>query len=56
MLTTDGELLVVRRTPEKYDEVKRYKVAESQTWAHPALVPGGVLIRDAAALTLWNWK
>lgn len=56
VLTTDGELLVVRRTPEKYDEVKRYKVAESQTWAHPALVPGGVLIRDAAALTLWNWK
>ena len=56
VLTTDGELLVVRRTPEKYDELKRYKVAESQTWAHPVLVPGGVLIRDAAALTLWSWK
>ena len=38
------------RTPEKYDELKRYKVAESQTWAHPVLVPGGVLIRDATAL------
>ena len=56
VLTTDGELLIVRRTPEKYDELKRYKVAESQTWAHPVLVPGGVLIRDAAALTLWKWK
>jgi outer membrane protein assembly factor BamB len=55
VLTTDGELLVVRRTPEKYDEVKRYKLAESQTWAHPVLVPGGVLIRDVAALTLWKW-
>jgi len=56
VLTTDGELLIVRRTPEKYDELKRYKVAESQTWAHPVLVPGGVLIRDAGALTLWSWK
>ena len=56
VLTTDGELLVVRRTPEKYDELKRYKVAESQTWAHPVLVPGGVLIRDATGLTLWSLK
>jgi outer membrane protein assembly factor BamB len=56
VLTTDGELLVVRRTPEKYEELKRYKVAESQTWAHPVLIPGGVLVRDATALTLWTWK
>ena len=56
VLTTDGELLVVRRTPEKYEELKRYKVAESQTWAHPVLVPGGVLIRDVSGLTLWGWK
>jgi outer membrane protein assembly factor BamB len=56
VLTTDGELLVVRRTPEKYEEVKRYKLAESQTWAHPVLVPGGVLIRDATELTLWSLK
>jgi outer membrane protein assembly factor BamB len=56
VLTTDGELLVVRRTPEKYEEMKRYKLAESQTWAHPVLVPGGVLIRDATELTLWSLK
>jgi hypothetical protein len=36
--------------------VKRYKLAESQTWAHPVLVPGGVLIRDATGLTLWSLK
>ena len=47
VLTTDGELLVVRRSPDKYEELKRYKVAESETWAQPVLVPGGILIRDA---------
>ena len=56
VLTTDGELLVVRRTPDRYDELRRYKVAESQTWAQPVLVPGGILIRDAKVLTLWALK
>jgi outer membrane protein assembly factor BamB len=55
-LTTDGELLVVRRTPDKYDEVKRYKVAESETWAQPVLVPGGILVRGASVLTFWAIK
>jgi outer membrane protein assembly factor BamB len=55
-LTTDGELLVVRRTPDKYDELRRYKVADAQTWAQPVLVPGGILIRDAKVLTLWALK
>ena len=54
VLTTDGELLVVRRSPDKYEELKRYKVAESQTWAQPVLVPGGILIRDARGITLWS--
>ena len=56
VLTTDGDLLVVRRSPEKYEELKRYKVADSQTWAHPVLVPGGVLIRDARAVSLWSLR
>jgi outer membrane protein assembly factor BamB len=53
VLTTDGELLVVRRSPDKYEELKRYKLAESQTWAQPVLVPGGILIRDSQSLSLW---
>ena len=56
VLTTDGELIVVRRSPDKYEELKRYKVAESETWAQPVLVPGGILIRDAKGLSLWNLR
>jgi outer membrane protein assembly factor BamB len=54
VLTTDAELLVVRRSPDKYEELKRYKVAESETWAQPVLVPGGIVIRDGGAITLWS--
>jgi outer membrane protein assembly factor BamB len=56
VLTTDGELLVVRRSPEKFEELRRYKVADTQTWAHPALVAGGVVIRDADSVALWSWS
>ena len=33
VLTSDGDLLVVKRSPERFEEVRRYKVAETQTWS-----------------------
>ena len=50
VLTTEGDLLVIRRNPQKYEEVQRYKVAESQTWAQPVLLKDGFLIRDAESV------
>lgn len=47
ILTTEGDLIVVRRNPERYEELQRYKVADSQTWAQPVLLKDGFLIRDA---------
>jgi outer membrane protein assembly factor BamB len=55
VLSTEGDLVVVRRNPEKYEELHRYKVAESQTWAQPVLLSHGVVIRDANAVTLWGF-
>ena len=54
VLTTDGELLVVKQNPEKYEERRRYKVADSPTWAQPVLLSNGVLIRDAETLAYWT--
>jgi outer membrane protein assembly factor BamB len=55
VLTTEGELLVLRRNPEKFEELRRYKVAESPTWAHPVLLKQGIVIRDADALSYWSF-
>ena len=30
--------------------------ADAQTWAQPVLVSGGILIRDARGLSLWNLR
>ena len=52
--TTEGELIVARDTPPGTVFVKRYDIAESSTWAHPALVGNQLFVRDANSLTLWT--
>lgn len=51
--TTEGELVVARRDPAKFALIRRYTVAESPIWAHPAPVGRGFLIKDAEKLTYW---
>jgi outer membrane protein assembly factor BamB len=50
VLTTGGELVLVRRSPAKYDEERRYTVADSATWAVPVVLPDGLIVRDASGL------
>ena len=52
--TTEGELIVARDSATAFDVVKRYDIAESSTWAHPALVGNQLFVRDANSLTLWT--
>lgn len=56
VLTTEGELLVLRRNPDKYEELRRYKLSTSPTWAHPALLSDAVVVRDADSLAVWTLK
>jgi outer membrane protein assembly factor BamB len=39
LATTGGEFIVARANPAKYEEVRRYTVADSAMWAHPAIAP-----------------
>ena len=52
--TAEGELIVARDSATAFDVVKRYDVADSTTWAHPALVGNQLFVRDANSLTLWT--
>jgi hypothetical protein len=53
--TTEGELIVARPTPAAFEVIKRYTIAESPVWAHPAVVSNGVLIKDAESLAYWTF-
>ena len=56
VLTTDGELLLIKRTPVKYEELRRYKVADSQTWGYPVLLGQSIVIRDANSIAAWGLR
>jgi outer membrane protein assembly factor BamB len=56
VLTTDGDLIVLNRTPDKYDEVRRYKVGRSETWAHPVLLGDRIVIRDADSVAVLSLR
>ena len=50
ILTTGGELVLAKRSATQYEEARRYTVAESATWAVPALLPDGLIVRDASGV------
>lgn len=53
--TTEGELAVMRQGKQGYDVVRKYTVAESPIWAHPAFTARGVVVKDAETLSFWTF-
>jgi outer membrane protein assembly factor BamB len=54
LLTSDAELIVARINRTRFEQIRRYTVAKSPTWAHPVLVGRNILVKDADMLTLWG--
>jgi outer membrane protein assembly factor BamB len=55
-LTNAGDLVVIRRDAAKYAEERRIELASGESWAVPVFVSGGVVVRDAQALTMLRWN
>jgi hypothetical protein len=55
MSTTNSELIVVRANPKAYEEVKRYTIADSATWAHPAYAGRAIVVKDVDRLSVWGF-
>ena len=55
VLTEDGDMALVRATPERHEELVRFTVLDGKTWNHPAMSGGYLLVRnlkDMAAFDL----
>jgi outer membrane protein assembly factor BamB len=55
-LTSESELVVARLDPSAFQQVQRYTVASSATYAHPIVLRDRLIVRDATHLTLWMLK
>ena len=54
VLTTDGELIVLRRHNAKYEELHRYELSASPVWAQPVVLRDAIVVRDAESIGVWS--
>ena len=53
-LEDDGELIVARASRTNFDQVRRYKVADDETWTPPVLSGNRIFVKGISKLTLWT--
>jgi outer membrane protein assembly factor BamB len=54
LLNDDAELIVARTSRKGFEPIARYIVADSATWAQPAISGNRIFVKDTTSLTLWT--
>jgi len=54
LLNDNAELIVAKSSLTGFEPLKRYTVAESATWAQPAISGNRVFVKDVSSLALWT--
>jgi outer membrane protein assembly factor BamB len=53
-LEDDGELVVLRASQTAFEQVKRYKLADTATWTQASYSGNRIYVKDVTNLTLWT--
>jgi outer membrane protein assembly factor BamB len=54
VLSGEGELVLVRASPEKHQELARFQAIQGKTWNHPAIANGRILVRNAVEMACFQ--
>ena len=56
VVTEQGELALVRATPERHAEVVRFPAIEGKTWNHPMIADGRLLVRNIGEMAAFDLR
>jgi len=54
VLSGEGELALVKATPERHEEIARFQAINGKTWNHPAIADGKLLVRNGAEMACFG--
>ena len=54
ILSEHGDVVLVRATPERHDEVASFVAIEGKTWNVPALAEGRLFVRNAREMAAFD--
>jgi outer membrane protein assembly factor BamB len=54
VLTESGEVVQVRATPERHEEIARFDAIRGKTWNHPVIARGRLLVRNLQEMAAFD--
>jgi outer membrane protein assembly factor BamB len=54
VVTEYGDLVLVKATPERHEEVARFSAIEGKTWNHPVIADGRLLVRNLREMAAFD--
>lgn len=54
VLTESGDVVLVKATPDRHEEVARFSAIEGKTWNHPVVADGRLLVRNLREMAAFD--